>query len=512
MPLLPTYSAQLGGATINGGRRATAEDLTGAAPYSPDLTGVAATANKVANALIEDKQNDEARTALIASTEIRAKYAQQLDQAATNGADLDKLKEAMQSDLAKVGENFQTKHGTEALQLYTANTGLMFDEQANAIEVRRAAYNAQLAGSKFLDTASGIIQSNPAYLPFAEKDAEALASTFSRISPEHRAVIVTGLKQELNAAAAISAARTDPEGTKKKLEAGDWFLTPEQRSTALNKAETEIRAKRAEEAYARAEQERKRHELDDKARDTHFADIIAGKATRRSIMDDVTLLPATREHLINVMETRAKEGLNSEKRSDPVALRNLWMRINAPDGDPNKVYNGDAIFEGVRSGRINVTDANQLNNLVAAQKDENGRSIGTKLGGLMSVVGRALSQDPQFTAQPALVAEIQNDYQARVYEKVNQLRKEKKDPNSVFDPTSSDYVGSREFIQSSITAAKARARGVGAAAPVDKGELVERDGVVYEFMGGDPGNSKNWQNRGKRPAAAPARTSGGKIQ
>jgi hypothetical protein len=56
------------------------------------------------------------------------------------------------------------------------------------------------------------------------------------------------------------------------------------------------------------------------------------------------------------------------------------------------------------------------------------------------------------------VAEIQNDYNARVLDKVKELRDAKKNPADVFDPASKDYVGSREFIQTSIDEARQRQR------------------------------------------------------
>lgn len=507
MAVLPTYSAQVAPSGIAGGRRASAED------FSSPIGDVAGTVRTAANAFLADAEDSEARKALVASSEIRAKYARELDQAATSGADLEKLKEQMTNDLAKVGEGFQTRRGSEAIQMYTANTSLMFDEQANSIEVRRAAATARLEGSKFINSASAIIQSNPLYLGTAEKDAEALVSTFSRISPEQKALLANELKQDLNMAAAISAARIDPEGTKRKLDAGEWNLSAEQRQAAVNKAETEMRAKRADEAYQRAEQKRALHKADDKARDTHFAAIVGGKASRRSIMDDPDLLPATREHLINVMEVRARRGAGEEKRSDPRTVRDLWMRIHAPDGSPNKIFNGNAIFEAVASGRVNVTDANQLNALVANQKDENNRSIGSKLGAQMAIIGRALSQDPQFTAQPALVAEIQNNYQARVFDRVSTLRKENKDPSEIFDPSSKLYVGSREFIQGSID--EARGAKVQSAAPTVRTQA-EYDalppGTPYVDANGVAGIKKGKAAPAENDTAQWMAATGGKLK
>lgn len=458
MPQLPTYTANIQSAGAGGGRRATGDDF-GVAQDIGAAASLGKSVRDAAGAYLADTEDVESRRALVASSEIRAKYAKALDEAAVNGSDLGALKQQMQDELYKVGEGFQTRRGNEALALYTANTGLMFDEQANAIEIRRAASTARLEGSKFINSASAVIQSNPTYLGVAEKDADALVSTFRKISPEQRAEIANELKQSLNMAAAVSAARIDPEGTKKRLDAGEWNLNAEQRNTAINKAETEIRAKRADESYQRSLKEYEERERDEKSRDTHFKDIIAGKATRRSIMDDPNLRPQTREHLIVFMEERGKALTNQEKRSDPVAVKDLWMRIHAPDTDTRKIFNGDAIFEAVRAGRVNVSDANQLNALVANQKDENGRTIGTKMQALMTNVGRALSQDPKFTAQPALVAEIQNNYAARMYNKSEELRAQKIPPTDMFNPGSKNYVGSREFIQGAIDEARGRANG-----------------------------------------------------
>lgn len=454
MPILPVsatgYSADAvsGGGPINGGRRAEAGD------FAPDLSGASDKLSKIGEHLLARTEDDESRKAVVASAEIRAKYAKALDEAALSGAPLEPIKEQMRADLGKVSESFTTKKAVDHMAVNTANADLMFDEQANHINITRASATAKLEGAKFLNSEGAIIQSNPAYLAIATQNADAFAATLTGIRPDQKAAIADGLKKELNMAAALGASRIDPEGTKKKLDAGEWDLTPEQRNIAINKADTEVRAKRADEAYTHALDEREKHDANDAARDNLFKGIIEGKTRRRDIMEDTRLNPATREHLITFMEHRAKALAAGEGKSDPIVKRDLWLAINAPDGDPRKIYDANAIFEAVNKGKITTTDANLLNSLVANQKDENGRNIGQRLSVMSSTVGRALSQDPQFTAQPALVADIQNDYNARVLEKAVQLRKDKQDPTAIFDPNSKDYVGSRAFIQESIDKAK----------------------------------------------------------
>lgn len=462
MPLLPKnsigYSATIGDAPISGGRRATAQDF-GAPGFGE--TGLIEAGHKVtatAKAELTDLEEREAREALVKSTEVRAEYARRLDEAALSGTDLGKLKEQMNADLAKIGEQFQTVKGASQLQLYTANSAIMYDQQANQIAVQRAWSEARTQGQKFVNNASALIQSNPGYLAVAEKDAADFVSTFPGIRPDQRAELTDRLKKDLNMAAAVSAARMNPQDAKRRLEAGEWDLTPEQRSTAIDKAGTEIRAARADEAYQRAEMERQRREQDDKGRDEHFKRLIDGGWSRRAVMDDPRLRPETREHLIRLAESRAKELAGEERKSDPAVKRDLWLRVNAPEGDPRRIYTGDAIFQAVEAGKLNVSDANQLNALVAAQKDENGRAFGSRLRERMIVLGRAMSDSPEYKNQPDLAAAIQMNLVSQVEKRANELRKEGKSPDALVDPESKDYFFKPGLIKATADAVRTEAR------------------------------------------------------
>lgn len=489
MPILQNYTAQIAPGPIAGGRRATGEDFGGG--IGEAVSGLGDTGRKVSAELELRQQEDETRKALVTSTELRAKYAKELDEATLSGADLAPIRERMQADYAKIGEGFATRKGADAVAVYSANANLMFDEQANRIDVQRAVTTARLDGSKFLNNAAALIQSNPLYLKAAEQDADALASTFSGIPAHMRAALADDLKKDLNMAAAVSSARVDPEGTRKKLEAGEWNLSPEQRNMAINSADTEMRAKRADESYQRGVEKERRQEANDKARDDLFKGIMSGTARRRDIMDNPDLTPATREHMINVLEQRGRELSSGAVKTDPITERNLWMAINAPDGTPGKIYTADPIFEAVKAGKMSTDAANRMLSQLAGQKDENGRTIGQKLNGLSSTVGRALSQDPQFAAQPALVAQIQLDFQARVQQKADDLRKAGKDPTEIFNPDSKEYVGRKEFIQGSIDNARSVARESGQG--IAPGQVVEKDGYNWQFGGGDPKNPANWE-------------------
>lgn len=402
----------------------------------------------------ERMTQDEERKALVSSTEIRAKYARRLDEAALSGADTGALKQEMLNELTKVGQDFQTVRGASKLDQYVAGTEAMYDQQANAINVQRAWSKAKLDGAAFVRDASAIIQSNPAYLQVAEANVSDFLATFPGITPERRAELADDLKKNLNMAGAISATRLDPAGAKKRLEAGEWDLTPQQREVALSKADTEIRAARAEKEHARAEQDRQRRDADQAARDRHFKTLIDGGFSRRAVMDDPNLMPASREHLILMAEARSKELAGREKQSDAGTKRALWMAINAPDGDARKIYNSDPIFKAVEAGLLNTTDANQLNNLVSGQKDENGRAFQSRIRERMIILGRALNESPEYKNQPDLSSAIQNSLITQIERKASELRQQNKSPEGLLDESSKDYFFKPGVLKSTAEAVK----------------------------------------------------------
>lgn len=474
MPTLPIYTSQSQPVGISGGRRAEGED------FSAPLGDITKAVGAAANAYLTDKEDSESRKALVASTEIRAKYAKALDQAATEGSDLTALRQQMDDELSKVGDKFETRRGQESLQLYAANTGLMFDEQANSIEVKRAASTARLEGSKFINSASAIIQSNPLYLAAAEKDADALVDTFRRISPEQKAEIKNSIKQELNMAAAISAARIDPEGTKKRLDAGEWNLSADQRATAIDKADTEIRAKRSAQEAAYVQNKREREDASDAAGDKYLKKIYEGKADfraiTREILDDPTLTRAQREHQLDNIRQRTEELRGgSAPRSDENTKMALFLAATAPDGTPGKLYNTTQIYEAAKARKLNVNDATFLSNIVMNGKNENGQKLQSSINAFTSGFNRELAANisvmGRAQARPGLVSEIGNAYARYIVDEVEKKRntgKSGEDPSSLFDPRSKDYVGSEEvkarIVRDALNQDKAAVR-AGAEAP-----------------------------------------------
>lgn len=456
MPVLKEYTAKLGDGPISGGRRAEAGD------FGADLSSVGPALKKVSNELQERVADDESRKAVVASAEIRAKYAKALDEAALSGAPLEPLKEQMRQDLGKVSEAFTTKKAADHMAVNIANADLMFDEQANRINVTRATAAAKVEGEKLIASLGSTIQSNPAYLPVAEDTIQAFAGTLTGVRPDQRATIVQGLTQQANMAAALAAARIDPEGTKKRLEAGEWKLDPEHRNTAVNMATTQQHARDAAAALQRAEAERNRKVLEEKSESDIQAAIMKGELSSKKLRDVLTTDPNlqsdSRNRLLAFAHARAQELKEGAQKSDPSTKRALWLAANAPPEDSGKLWNIAPILDAVKAGKLSTHDADALIRDVQGGKDAAGQRVNVKMRDMSVKFERAFAADPRsamFDAQDK--AAIANDYTARVREQFDEITNRKdgnKNPMEMFNPKSPDYVGSREFMQVSIDAVR----------------------------------------------------------
>lgn len=482
MPTLKTYTAPLQSPETSF-QKATPASM--GADIGEGLTAV----GRGAHELYQQMSENEARTALVGAAQIRAKYAQALDEATASGADTAPLKEKMTDELAKIGENFSTRHGVQSLQLHSAQSVMMFDEQANRIAVTRASEQARVQGQQFLQDQSAVLRSNPSALSIAERNVDDFVATFNRMPPDKKALVAQDLKTQLNMAAVQASARIDPEGTKQRLIDGEWKLTPREREQGIAEADTQMRAIRSDQIH-----QRQLADYDEKKRWAEDSNDLLTKIYKGLIkpgeIADSTLPREIRENLSHFQEWLMNDRLNRLNKPHPLEMLRLWNMIHANDDDPNKVYDNTEVLKSAKAGNLNALEAERASGWVANQKDENNRTIGSRLANQMNIVGRALSQDPSFIAQPATVAEIQLDYQDRVLKKVNEMRTAKENPAQIFEAGNKNFVGSREFIQQSIDNVRSSSRRLNeaVAAPVKF-----PDGVTRKWNGQEPKTDiKNW--------------------
>jgi hypothetical protein len=304
--------------------------------------------------------------------------------------------------------------------------------------------------------------SNPSYLPIAEQETDAFFETFKgKLSPEVIAEMSQALKQQGNVAAVTALTKIAPESVKRRLEGGEFNLSPEQRAQEIGRADAQIRALRAEKLAERQEAEFERRRTSDDARDEWTKEILMGRpVAMTTVVADQRLTPEHREHIAVFQENWMRAKLGQDRKPNPAAEQRLMLDIYAPEGDPRKIYTPDKIYEALKSDNpavhINVDQFRRLNAEVANSRDPNNNPVSKRYGEAMNVISNAVRGDPRFAAQPELQAGVVMAWSAAVRDLMDEERKAGRNPARLFDPAHKDSVVTPSYIAPFITQARER--------------------------------------------------------
>jgi hypothetical protein len=500
MPKLPTYSAKLDGGVISGGRRATAEDLGGA-----DLSTAAHRIQKAGSDALTGIEEDESRKELVRQAEIRAKYSKRYDEAAVNNEDLDKIREELDNELSSGTEGYVTQKGMQTAALHAANTGALFENQANNIRVNRAVATARVDGQKFINGLAVQVSGDPSSLAANEQAVDDFVSLLSKVPDAQRTRFAAEWKQTLNVAAVRSLIRADPAQGRAAVESGKFNLTPEQMEQSISYAHSVDTANRAAAAAERAQKDYDLRQKDNAAEDNITRGILTGTMTGRKLADELAnnpdLFPQTRRTLAQFAHSRAQEMTSGSRKSDQNVKFKLWEGIRS-----GEIANGALILAAANQhaqGKpgINTTDADALMRLVAEQRDPNNQAIAPRIRSVVSSFRRELGDNLKVKAaainDSGLISAIALEYDARIRDRIEQLRasggKGGDNPNDVFDSTSKWYVGSKEFRQSVVDSVMGAAKPEAVARKVAEGTKVFPDGTTRRYSGtGSIVDPNNW--------------------
>lgn len=204
--------------------------------------------------------------------------------------------------------------------------------------------------------------------------------------------------------------------------------------------------------------------------------VIKGKITSLSDLppdQQQTLSRLTPQGLeaVDSLTRRNLAEVNGEyTRSDPGVVNSLRARIYLPDGDPQRITNPGQLAAYVPGqggkGGLNHTDFEHLTQEISQANTPEGNPFLKQANGVKETARKMLmtSLDSNTLAHPELAEEGAYRFAHDLDAQVAAMRGAKKDPKTLFDPTSPDYVLAPGRVQryapteSEIVAAKA-ARG-----------------------------------------------------
>lgn len=483
MPKLPQYTANLGGAPVDGGRRASGADFGGSVGEA--LTSLGGAAQNVGDRLLNYMEQEDQRNVLVEHAKLRQEFSKRLEDAEISGADTDKLREELENKSSALRGTTRTRLGLAAADQHGANTLNAFDTKNAQVKIVRAAGEARNQGQTLVNALGATLRSNPSYLANAEADIDTFVDTFKgRLRPDQIEAVRQDFKQQANVAAVSSLTMMDAKGTLERLEKGDWNLTPQQRQQEIGRAREKIKADESERQNAIRFNEYERALRSQEARDEYLKQIIRADGSFKAngpVLMDSRLITTDREHLILLNERWLDEKLGNGRRSDPSVVTALLARIYAPEEDPRKIRTDAPLLEALAAGKLNASDFMRLRTAAAEQRDPNNTTVGRLFYDQFNTIQRAILGSPEYAAQPLKSSAIINRWAFDVRTMMDEYRKAGKAPADLFNPANKDYVGGRDFL-ASITA-KALAQDV--VAPVVTGVKDPTDPRLHDVAVGE---------------------------
>lgn len=190
-----------------------------------------------------------------------------------------------------------------------------------------------------------------------------------------------------------------------------------------------------------------------------------GHLDQKALASDNRLDGAAKWQISQMAAARVRE---VESNPHPEAVRGLMLQIHAADNDPTKTYNMEPVDTAYRLGTINTNEYKMLRTEVDQLKTGDGNSFQQKVHMAREFVYGSLTKSAFGQAMPEAAVDASYRFMFDLNNKVEQLRKENKDPSTLLDPTSRDYMLKPEIINSYMMGAKSNIA-VGAAKTVQAG-------------------------------------------
>lgn len=169
-----------------------------------------------------------------------------------------------------------------------------------------------------------------------------------------------------------------------------------------------------------------------------------GALSEVEVVSNDVLDSTQKQHILSYMSQFSREKqARTEPKSNPVAMRELMLRIHAPDNDPAKIYNNEPIYQALSDGKISTSEFSYLTKEVTELRSTSTNGFRRDLNNLRGQVARTLQQNvilqTMDSNNPGVIADIAYRFDRDLENRIDALRKENKDPTVLLDPNSPDY-------------------------------------------------------------------------
>lgn len=448
------------------------------------------------------------------------------------------LEKSIEPTLEKLRENFMTEGGQRFAESKIDMLRSHFVNKISGDMSEMAGIAARANVQTVTNQLSNAASNDPSSLSTALKLLEGSVGSIVDSSPTIRpgdsarlkADVLLAAQSAVVKAAAIGAIARNPEAGLAKFSSPEYskYISGAELRQLEQQSKAVKRAERVDETYARTLDDRKQRIASD-AREGEYLQrlfsgdpTVAATVTAKDIASDLTLSREARQRMIGVVERETKPEAAS-KISNSTAT-DLISRIRLPAGDPERITDLNPIYDAYEKGKLNKSDLKFVRDEFANLRTPEGEALGHRQSDFINSV------KPMIDKSNPLMGRVDQSGHQQLYRftvdlqrKIAEYKKAGKDPYSLMDPQSPDYMGApaalagyQKPIQESLRDAAAAIRGntnltapgnrivgvtvesapVATSAPKSAAPPPPKKGEVrggYEFLGGNPGDPRSYR-------------------
>lgn len=357
--------------------------------------------------------------------------------------------EVITPSLEKFRDSMWTEAGQAYADKFVASTRQHFFEKTTADMSSLAGEAAAVNVRRSINSLTNMVKGDPTSLDMALGSLNGTVGATVGASPNLKGVTGAKLSKQLQTtgaeaivkAAVYGAIERDPENGAKLAQDPRYaqYISGDTVKQMESYARQVQRAERAEVRAQAQEKERQAKQDSDKAESAILTKLYDEEklVSPRDIVRDPALTREAKERMIRLVERELKPEAPAMVSRE--ATMDLLTRMRLPEGDPNKIKSLDPIYDEMTGGRLTRTDFNFLRNEYQQLVTPEGQRFGQASQKFLEAVKPAFANAMGIVNdQRGLdLYQFQMDFQA----KVNQYRKEGKDPYTLLDPRSPEYLG-----------------------------------------------------------------------
>ena len=468
MPQIKEYTQRVGGAAelplAQVTRQAYASDFNGAGVGAQiagnALQQAAADAGAIQRMVEDQKARKEVTDAAVELARFNSSAAHELKNAEKNGElNDDAFTEAymarINTNLDLVGSRFETTAGRQAWERGSAEMSGHYLIAAGEAQSRAAGVKAVAQAKDFVDVSRNALMNDPFQFERVEQGvANAISDprgVFAHMPAQVRDEFLRSTKTELAKSAVQGVIRLDPNIAMKQLTSSQWdaYLDADAKHALQTEARVGIAGLDAEARRREAEAERLRKKEVEATNQQMVEHYSTKSLTAPMVLK--SNLPATgegsKEHWIKMIEAQNKEHHEAPIKKDPRLFVDTLQQIR--QGKITSTTQIEDLFaqSAQRGSGLTWDDTKQLRQEFVDMRTPEGAKLGQQVDAFLA------SRKPLIDKSNPMMGKIDPtgglkyyDYLEMVQSRIAEYKRDGKDPRTLLDPKSPEFLGSPEIV------------------------------------------------------------------